>query len=245
MKKGITILVLLYLTYVLLATFFQIPFGIDHMNVAREYLKHSPEDLEVANVVTAIVVNFRGFDTLGEVTVLFLASTGLGAILFRRREVHTMLNPRRTSVVASKIVQVAGKFLFPLIVLLGAYVFIHGHLTPGGGFQGGVIIATGYLFLLLVYRQFAIRHSVITWVEALAGATFAGLGLAGIILGKQFLENFLPTGTLNDLLSGGIIPLIYIAVGFKVAAEITGILDTILSIGIDVEEKETQNQKNE
>ena len=61
------------------------------------------------------------------------------------------------------------------------------------------------------------------------------------MVGKTFLENFLPEGRLNDLLSGGIIPLIYIAIGFKVAAELTGILDTILSISIEVPE-ESQNQ---
>ncbi len=242
MRKAVAIILLLFIGFKLFTTFNQIEFGQNRMNVSNFYLEKSPNDLKVANTVTAIVVNFRGFDTLGEVTVLFLAAAGLGSILFRRREVHTGLNPRRKTPEASSIVQVAGKFLFPLIVLMGAYVFIHGHLTPGGGFQGGVIIATGYLFLLLAYRQFAIKHSTVTWVESLAGITFAGIGLAGVLMGKDFLQNFLPTGKLNDLLSGGIIPIIYIAVGFKVAAELTGILDTILSIRIDVEENEQSNQ---
>ncbi len=245
MRKLVSIIVLAFIAYELFMVFYQIPFGVDKMNVAKFYLQKSPEDLKVANTVTAIVVNFRGFDTLGEVTVLFLASTGLGSILFRRREVHTRLSHLRTSVEASSIVQVAGRFLFPFIVLLGAYVFIHGHLTPGGGFQGGVIIATGFLFLLLAYRQFTISHNIVTWVESLAGITFAGIGLVGILVGKTFLENFLPTGKLNDLISGGIIPLIYIAVGFKVAAELTGILDTVLSISIDVPESENQTKNNE
>ena len=242
MKKLIAILALGYLFYVLFGAYLNIPFGVDKMNVANEYLQETPKQLQVANVVTAVVVNYRGFDTLGEVTVLFLASTGLASILFRRRSKHTELNPRRQSTRASRIVHVAGKALFPLMILLGAYVFIHGHLTPGGGFQGGVIIATGYLFMLIAYRRFAIKHNAITWIESLAGATFAGLGVMGLILGNDFLENFLKTGHLNDLLSGGIIPLIYIAVGFKVAAELTGILDTLLSIRIDVQDKE--NGKN-
>jgi len=245
MKKIVSIIILAFIAIELFMVFYKIPFGEDKMNVAKFYLERSPKDLQVANSVTAIVVNFRGFDTLGEVTVLFLASTGLGSILFRRREIHTRLSHLRTSVESSMIVQVAGRFLFPLIVLLGAYVFIHGHLTPGGGFQGGVIIATGFLFLLLAYRKFTIHHGTVTWVESLAGITFVVIGLLGILLGKTFLENFLPAGKLNDLLSGGIIPLIYIAVGFKVAAELTGILDTILSISIDVKQEETQKQKDE
>ncbi len=241
LKSVLIILVLGYLFYVLIGAYLTVPFGENKMRIAQQYLDKTPEELKVANVVTAVVVNYRGFDTLGEVTVLFLASTALGSILFRRRDVHTELNPRRTTQQASRIVTVAGKILFPLMVLLGAYVFIHGHLTPGGGFQGGVIIATGYLFMLIAYRRFAIKHSTVTWIESLAGATFAGLGIMGLILGYQFLQNFLDTGELNKLISGGIIPLIYIAVGFKVAAELTGILDTVLSIGIDVDEKDKNN----
>ncbi len=241
MKKVVTILLLVFIGYFIAVTFFQIPFGLDRLNVAHDYLMKSPNDLKVANVVTAIVVNFRGFDTLGEVTVLFLAATGLGSILFRKRSTHTGLNPRRQAPQASRIVQIGGKLLFPLIVLLGAYVFIHGHLTPGGGFQGGVIIATGYLLMLVAFRKFSIRHSSLTWLEALAGATFAGIGIVGLLVGKTFLQNFLPTGVLNDLLSGGIIGIIYVAVGFKVASELTGILDTMLSIKVDVKEDETKN----
>ncbi len=246
MKKLISIIFLLYIAYQLFVVFYAIPFGTDEVRskVGKFYLEHSPKDLQVANTVTSIVVNFRGFDTLGEVTVLFLASTALGSILFRRREVHTRLSHLRTSVEASSIVRVTGRILFPMIVLLGAYVFIHGHLTPGGGFQGGVIIATGFLFLLLAYRQFTIDHKTIMWVESLAGITFAGIGLVGIFMGKTFLENFLGVGKLNELISGGIIPLIYIAVGFKVAAELTGILDTILLISITVDETENQTEKN-
>ncbi len=246
MKKAVAFIILAFIAYELFVVFYQIPFGADRMNVAKIYLEKSPKDLGVANAVTGIVVNFRGFDTLGEVTVLFLASTGLGSILFRKREHMEGMNEKRSAVEPSMIIRVAGRILVPLIILLGAYVFIHGHLTPGGGFQGGVIIATGFLLLLLAYRQFSVSHNALTWVESLAGMTFAGLGLVGILVGKTFLENFLPAGRLNDLLSGGIIPLIYIAVGFKVAAELTGILDTVLSISVDTNsENETQTQNNE
>lgn len=237
MKKVLAILLLGFVGYYIGAVFFQVPFGIARMVVARDYLMNSLKDLHVANAVTAIVVNFRGFDTLGEVTVLFIASTGLGSILYRKREHMHDLNIKRKAPVASRIVQVSGKLLFPLIVLLGAYVFVHGHLTPGGGFQGGVIIATGVLLMLLAYRHFSINHSSLTWIEALAGATFAGLGLTGLALGKDFLENFLPVGVLNNLLSGGIIGIIYVAIGFKVAAELTGILDTMLSIKVEFDEE--------
>ena len=242
MKKFIVITLLLIITYYILSAFVSIPFGTDFISgVKNFYLEKSPENLKVANVVTSIVVNFRGFDTLGEVTVLFLASTALGSILYRRRSHHSGLNPKRTAEEASTLIQTGAKVIFPFTVLLGAYVFIHGHLTPGGGFQGGAIIATGFLLMLISYRKFFIEHNALTWIEALAGSTFVILGAAGLIyaVNHNFLENFLPAGELNDLLSGGIIGIIYIAVGFKVGAEITGILDTLLTVketGTDPEE---------
>ena len=238
MKNFFALLLLAVIGYFLFDIIFSLQFGVDNMVVAKEYLTKSPEDLKVANTITAIVVNFRGFDTLGEVTVLFLASTGLGSILFRSRKLHTNLNPKRTAPQASRIVQIGGKILFPLIVLLGAYVFIHGHLTPGGGFQGGVIIATGYLLLLISYRRFSVSHNSLTIIEAIAGTVFAGIGVVGLVLGKDFLENFLGVGTLNSLFSGGIIGIIYVAVGFKVASELVGILDTMLSIKVETTENE-------
>jgi len=238
MKKLFIIFILAYLGFELVSLFYNIPFGIDRLNVAKDYLQKSREELHVANVVTAIVVSFRGFDTLGEVTVLFLAAAGVGSILYRKRGTHTELNPQRTSPEASSILRSGAKILFPLIILLGAYVFVHGHLTPGGGFQGGAIIATGFLLMLISYRKFFIKHSTVTWVESLAGIFFVVIGLVGLVWGSSFLDNVLPSGTINSLLSGGVIGIIYVAVGFKVGAELTGLLDTLLNISQEVEEKE-------
>ena len=94
-----------------------------------------------ANIVTSIVVNYRGFDTLGEVTVLFVSITGVGIILYGMKEV-TCGKP-------SLIVRTGSRILFPLIVLFGTYIFVHGHLTPGGGFPGGAVIASGILLLMV------------------------------------------------------------------------------------------------
>jgi len=119
--------------------------------------------------------------------------------------------------------------LFPAIILLGAYVFIHGHLTPGGGFQGGTIVATGFLLMLLAYSDYSVSHVILSVVESIAGITFATIGLFGLVYGSTFLENFLPTGIMNNLMSGGVIPIIYIAVGFKVGAELIGLIYTALN----------------
>jgi multicomponent Na+:H+ antiporter subunit B len=226
MKRFFIFLILAIVGYYIVDVVSQIPFGENRTNVGDYYLDKSPSELKVSNTVTAIVVNYRGFDTLGEVTVLFLAATGLASIMYRRKRKGE--KDVRAKKASSRVIQIGGQILFPMIILLGAYVFIHGHLSPGGGFQGGVIIATASLLMLISYRKFKVNHSTISWIESIAGVVFASLGFTGLILGKAFLENFLPTGILNDLWSGGIIGIIYVAVGFKVAAELTGVIDTLL-----------------
>ncbi len=235
MKKVLVLLLLVVVGYSLYVPLSQIEFGADRMGsienpttVGAYYLSKTPSELSVANVITAIVVNYRGFDTLGEVSVLFLAATGIGSILYRRRKEGE--HSETISKPSSQLLQAGAKLIYPAILVLGAYVFIHGHLTPGGGFQGGAIIATGFLLMMMSYKDFHMNHTVLTWVESLAGITFVGVGIGGLIVGTTFLENFMPVGTLNDLFSGGIIPIIYVAVGFKVAAELAGVLDTLLSI---------------
>jgi len=227
MKKFIVILMLAALGFYLGQTFYELGFGnarFEH-GVKDSYLEKTVSDLHVANTVTSIVVNFRGFDTLGEVTVLFLAVTALGGILYKKRH---QTGARSVLFSSSSIVRSGSKLLFPAIILLGVYVFVHGHLSPGGGFQGGTIVATGFLLMLLAYKDFSVSHNVLSFVESFAGIFFVLFGLAGFIGGGTFLENFMPVGTMNDLFSGGIIPIVYILVGFKVAAELTGLIYTVL-----------------
>jgi multicomponent Na+:H+ antiporter subunit B len=230
MKKVLVILLLATLGYYIGGTYFDIGFGqppfIKGIAPVKDiYLQKTQDPLTVSNAVTSIVVNFRGFDTLGEVTVLFLAVTVLGSVLYKKRH---QVGERSVLFSSSSIVTAGSKLLFPAIILLGAYVFIHGHLSPGGGFQGGVIIATGFLLMLLAYENYSVSHTALSVVESLAGITFAGVGLLGFMHGGTFLQNFLPTGVMNNLFSGGVIPIIYIAVGFKVGAELTGVIYTVL-----------------
>ncbi len=235
MKNVFIIILLAFLGFFLIKTFMDIPFGENRIGqvdssetVAGYYLSNTPVKTKVSNVVTAIVVNYRGLDTLGEVTVLFLASTGLASILYRRKREEE--DAERLSLPSSRIMRTGARVLFPAIVLLGIYVFIHGHLTPGGGFQGGTIVATGFLLMLISYKGFDTDHNTMVWVESLAGLSFVGIGIWGLLSGNTFLENIPNVGVLNTLISGGLIPVIYIVVGFKVAVELTGILDILLKI---------------
>jgi len=222
MRKATAILILALVGYYFLSVFLTVPFGEKRNNVGQYYLNNTVKETGAVNTVTAIVVSYRGFDTLGEVTVLFIASLGLGAILFDKK------GKKRRLQHASLIVRVGAHMLYPLIVLLGAYVFVHGHLTPGGGFQGGAIIATGVLLMFMAYRSFESSHKALTYIESIAGMVFVLTGFSGLIWGNSFLQNVLPLGEPGRLISAGIIPIIYIAIGFKVGAELTGLLDNML-----------------
>jgi len=176
----------------------------------------------VANAVTSVVVYFRGFDTLGEIAVLFIAALGIGLMLHG--------NTRSTHEESNYILQKASRLLFPMIMLFGVYVMVYGHLSPGGGFQGGVIIASGILLLLISNETFEIPHAVISALETFAGISYVLIGLIGLLVLDKFLGNFLPNdmAQMGRLFSGGIIPVIYIVVGIKVGSEMGMIVQNLI-----------------
>jgi len=192
---------------------------------ARYYAERTAADIGAANIVTAIVVTYRGLDTLGEVTVLFLSATIVGLVLAQGS------GPGRSPSVRTPVGELLGtgaRVLAPLILLLGVYVFVNGHLTPGGGFQGGAIVASGMLLLLLAdpLRQFS--HGLISTIESVAGIAYVAIGVLGLVLAGGFLDNrILPLGTLGELASAGAIPLIYSLIGLKVGAEFSSMLASL------------------
>jgi len=189
--------------------------------LASGYVEGSVNDLETQNVVTSVIVTYRGLDTLGEVTVLFLATVGVG-LLLGRRDQDKLLMP------FSELLETTSSVLVAMIMVLGIYIFTHGHLTPGGGFQGGVVIASGFLLLLLASSETKINHLALSLVESVSGAAYVGIGVAGIVLTIGFLNpDILPLGEFGRLLSAGAIPVIYSLIGLKVGSELTSILVTM------------------
>lgn len=184
-----------------------------------EYGSETDIEENAANTVTSVVVGYRSFDTLGEVTVLFLAATGVMALFF------TSGKKKRLALAKPNfILSVSSGFLLPLIILFGAYVFTHGHLTPGGGFQGGTIIAASVLLLYMAGNAYKAPSTGLKILEGLSGAGYLLIGLAGLLLTGFFLQNFLPQGRMGALFSAGIIPVVYILIGLKVSAELSGIV---------------------
>lgn len=192
---------------------------------ARYYAERTAGDIGAANIVTAIIVTYRGLDTLGEVTVLFLSASIVGLVLALGGK---STQAGRAVVPVGELLTTGSRYLAPLIMLLGVYVFVNGHLTPGGGFQGGAILASGVLLLLLADPLKRFSHALIATIESFAGVTYILIGLFGLVLAGGFLDNrFLPTGELGALFSAGAIPLIYSLIGLKVGAEFASMLASL------------------
>ena len=223
MRRIVAILLLIIIAVGISLSLANIPFGTPKTKVGRYYIDEGIEETGSANIVTSVVASYRGFDTLCEVTVLFIASIGIGAVLTAGVREKT-----RETQPASLILYTGCRLLFPLILIFGSYIFIHGHLTPGGGFQGGAIIASGFLLIYIGCRERRISRIASNLAESLGGLLFVVIGMLGLAFGGYFLLNFLPKGTANALFSAGIIPIIYIAIGFKVGSELASIIDNLI-----------------
>lgn len=132
------------------------------------------------------------------------------------------------------IVRTITRLLFPFTILLGTYIVIHGHLTPGGGFPGGVIMAASVVMLILAYgaervqeRMKPMRAEVL---ESIGGLAVVMLGLLGLVLGAFFLQNVFPLGELGQLFSAGNLPLLYLGTAIKVVAGILLIFYAMLFV---------------
>ncbi len=192
-------------------------------DTARYYAERSAADLGTANITTAIIVTYRGLDTLGEVTVLFLTAAIVGLVLSLGRRAGE--GPARQLPPSGELLTTGKNLLVPLMLLFGVYVFINGHLTPGGGFQGGAILASAILLVLLTDPLKRFSHGLIAAIESFSGLVFVGLGLLGVALAGGFLDNrLLPIGSVGELFSAGVIPVIYAFVGLKVGAEFSSML---------------------
>ncbi len=174
-----------------------------------------------ANVVSSVNFDLRGFDTLGEESILLASVIGVSVLLRRaadEEESSSGLAPGRIL----DLTTVGGYILLPVTAIIGFDVVTHGHLTPGGGFQGGVVIGTGLHLLYVAGRYRSLQRlrplAPFEWGEAFGAAAFACLGLSGVAVAGAFLANVIPTGSLGELFSGGTVPVLNGVVGVEVAS---------------------------
>jgi multicomponent Na+:H+ antiporter subunit B len=177
------------------------------------------------DVVTAVNFDYRAFDTMGEEFILFAAVLGLAVILRSLREEHERASHEADSehqfAESSSLLRAFGVALIGPTLVIGMYIVTHGAITPGGGFQGGVILAAALLIVFLAGEYLAMRfvapHAMVEFGEAAGAAGYALVGLGGLIFAGVFFKNFVGLGSPAHILSAGTIPISNIAVGIEVA----------------------------
>lgn len=233
-------------------------------HVSPRYLQKSMEETAVPNVVTSVLADYRGFDTMFETTVIFCAGIGCFALLriLRRkpedryyRHIATEITlhlkggklPEKSSEFEridtmwtpyDLIIKTMCRILVPFIQLFALYVIAHGHHSPGGGFQGGVILGASMILV-------AISHNMRTAIGRISEKTdnllmptgvfiYAGIGTLCLILGANFLDY---SGLSTILFSGPIMARshgifgVEIGVGITVMAVMISIYNNLASAG--------------
>jgi multicomponent Na+:H+ antiporter subunit B len=167
-------------------------------------VKLAPTQRHMANTVSAVVFDYRGFDTMGEELLLFTAASAVALLLRERRERHAR---DVVEAVTSHALRGLGALAAVSLLVIGLNVVAHGFISPGGGFQGGVVLAAAFAVIFLAieyraYRQFA-STSVAEPLEAIGAGSYVGLGLISFAFGLAFLRNFMDLGVFGRLSSGG------------------------------------------
>ncbi|MEZ5901392.1 MAG: hydrogen gas-evolving membrane-bound hydrogenase subunit E [Hyphomicrobiaceae bacterium] len=192
--------------------------------LARNYTDLVPRELGATNVITGILLHYRAFDTLGEVAVLFIVAAAVGLVLGYQNK-SGIEDSRQPGRPASEIVQTASRILTPLIAIFAAYIIMNGHLSAGGGFQGGAVLASCVILWVLADAQFEVDVELLSVLESVAGVLFVVVGIAGLIFAGGFLDTrTLPLGQLGAFFSAGAIPILSLLLGIKVGSELSVIV---------------------
>lgn len=233
--KALALLVLAALGMVLLAAGAGLPRYGDpdapaSVHVSDDYVRGSMPDAHTPNVVTTMIADYRGFDTLGETMVVF--SAGLACMLLLRDPRHARV-PAIGRPKDNVITDIVTRAMIPVIQVFALYVVFHGHYSPGGGFQGGALIATSILLARMVLgfeRSQALLPSWIGTPLGLAGlAVYAGVGLVALPFGGNLLDyGHLPLGLPGDMLRNWGILFVEIGVALAVAGTLVSIFDDLM-----------------
>ena len=200
--------------------------------VSARYIENGLQETGAVNIVTGMILDYRAFDTLGESSVLFTAAMVVLFLLRKDKDsarysqlAQTMdLNPHSDTYYEPKndiILQKTATILVPIVLLLGVYVVLNGHLSPGGGFSGGAIMGAG-LILYVTAFGFAKMRRFFTYktyqrVVLVALLTYAISKCYSFYTGANHIESIIPLGTPGAILSSGLILVLNICVGFIVA----------------------------
>ena len=169
-----------------------------HQHVAPRYILESGAEVGVPNIVTSVLASYRGYDTLGEVTVIFTAALAVMGLLGRGREhiTHGLPegnpNSQMSALHRHSVLRVTSKLLMPMIFLFALYVQFHGDFGPGGGFQAGVIFGAAFILYALIFGIDFTRQAIRGWVRrgmlSSGVLLYAGVGVAAMLMGGNYLD---------------------------------------------------------
>ncbi|MDD3579730.1 MAG: MnhB domain-containing protein [Desulfobacca sp.] len=236
------------------------------LHVSPRYLEKTVEETAVPNAVTSVLGDYRGFDTMFETTVIFCAgvacflllriprrrSSGprqyrhrLTGLTFRIKEGGEIFLPLREFEPVDSIwtphdfiIEKVCRYLIPFIQLFGLYVIAHGHHSPGGGFQGGVILGASIILLSVSHNLRTALNRMGEKISALFSPVgvfiFAGTGALCLVLGYRFLDYqalaaLLPGGPIMARSHG--ILLVEVGVGMAVMGTMVWIFKNLASRG--------------
>lgn len=173
-----------------------------------------------ANVVGSVTFDQRGFDTLGEEAIFFGSVLAVSVLL--RTGDDEEVRTEEGSLPPMQSTRWFGYLLLPLTLLVGLDIVAHGHVTPGGGFQGGIMLATALHLVYVAGRYRSLEQlrpmPLFENGEAAGVAAFAALGFAGMAVAGPYLANVVPFGSFGQIVSAGTVPLLNIAVGLAVGS---------------------------
>ena len=200
------------------------PYGSDTAptvnEVAQRYVEQGTEETGAVNTVAGMILDYRAFDTLGESFVLFTAMCAVTILLNRSGKRRWLLQPDVVDYASDPIVAPMSKFLIPVILVFGIYILLNGHLSPGGGFSGGSILAAGLMLFAMVWGDSA--ASTVLRPRRLQTVVLCSLGFYCLAKSYSFytganrLHSVISPGTPGRILSAGLILPLNVAVGFVV-----------------------------
>jgi multicomponent Na+:H+ antiporter subunit B len=194
-------------------------------------LPRAVPERHATNVVNSVTFDYRGIDTIGEEFILFAAVMGVTLLLRRERdedEWRGVGGGDRPLSPTGDAVRISALTLLAPALVLAVYVVAHGHLTPGGGFQGGMILGAAPLLVYLAGRAMLRRSTdpmgPLELGEGTGAGGFVAIGIVGLVATGAFLQNVWPLGQVGSISSGGTLLPINLMVGIEVGAGIVIVL---------------------
>ena len=201
------------------------PYGSDSAptvnEVAQRYVEKGTEETGAVNTVAGMILDYRAFDTLGESFVLFTAMCAVTMLMNApgKRRVRK-LDQDIVDYYQDPIIRTVCKFVIPIILVFGVYILLNGHLSPGGGFSGGAIMASALIIYGLVWggerASKAIPAKVLKIIVLCALGFYACSKTYSFFTGANHLHSIISPGVPGRILSAGLILPLNVAVGFVV-----------------------------